>query len=56
MTWIINNIGTIFTLAVLTTAVILIIMYMRKNKRMGKTSCGCGCKNCAMRGTCHGQK
>jgi hypothetical protein len=22
-------------------------------KKKGKTTCGCGCANCAMNGTCH---
>ena len=56
MKWLVSNIGTIVTLLVLCIVVVLIIKHMRKNKASGKTSCGCGCENCAMHATCHGGK
>ena len=30
-----------------------IVYGMRKNKKQGKSSCGCGCSNCAMSEICH---
>ena len=55
MTWIINNIGTIITLIILFAIVALIIRHIKKDKAQGKSSCGCGCANCALHGKCHGQ-
>ncbi len=56
MTWLMNNIGTIAVSAILLAAVILIILHLKKNKAAGKSSCGCGCANCALHGKCHGGK
>ena len=54
MSFLTDNIGTILTLAVLAAVVTAIVRYMKKEHAAGRTSCGCGCKNCAMRGKCHG--
>ncbi len=54
MSWIINNLGTIVIFIVLAAVVCMILRSMKKNKCAGKTSCGCGCAHCAMRGKCHG--
>ena len=54
MTWLMNNIGTIVVSAVLLAVVVLIILHLKKNKAAGKSSCGCGCANCALHGKCHG--
>lgn len=56
MAWLLNNIGTIIVLAVLLAIVTLIILHIKKDKAAGKSSCGCGCKNCVMQGKCHGGK
>ena len=56
MTWLLNNISTIIICIVLTAVIAAIISYIVRNKKQGKTSCGCGCKNCAMRGSCHSGK
>lgn len=53
MEWILNNIGTAVVLVVLLSVIAAIIRYIKKEKAAGKTSCGCGCKNCAMNGHCH---
>ena len=53
MTWLAENLGTIIVLAIIAAAVVLIIRRMIRQKRAGKTSCSCGCENCAMRGSCH---
>ena len=52
MDFITQNIGTIGVLLVLGLVVVLIINKMRKDKKQGKSSCGCGCTNCAMRESC----
>lgn len=56
MTWLLGNISTIIVCIVLIAVVAAIIAYMVKSKKQGKSSCGCGCQNCAMKGSCHGGK
>ncbi len=56
LNWLIQNIATIIISLVLAVICALIILKMRKDKKEGKTSCGCGCENCAMSGSCHPQK
>ena len=45
--------GTFWIAALLLLVVTLIIFRMWKNKRQGKSSCGCGCSDCTMQGQCH---
>ena len=45
--------GTFWIAALLLLVVTLIVLRMWKNKRQGKSSCGCGCSDCAMQGQCH---
>ena len=47
------NIGTIVVVLILAAVVGLVIFKMIKNKKEGKSSCGCGCSDCAMKGECH---
>ena len=47
------NGGTILVVLTLAVIVFFIIRSMRKNKKMGKSSCGCNCAHCAAAGTCH---
>ena len=54
LTWIQANIGTIAVLLVLIAIVAGIVAVMVRDKRSGKHSCGAGCKNCAMHGSCRG--
>lgn len=54
--WIAENIGTIVISLILAGVVAAIIVYMIKSRKQGKSSCGCGCKGCAMHGACHRQK
>ncbi len=53
MDFITQNLGTIIVLAVLLAVLALIVKKMVKNKREGKTSCGCGCEGCALKDKCH---
>ncbi|MGN0721535.1 MAG: FeoB-associated Cys-rich membrane protein [Anaerovoracaceae bacterium] len=54
LNWISNNIGTIVIGAVVAAALAAAILRMIKNKKEGKSSCGCGssCTGCAMSGSC----
>ena len=43
-------------IAVLAVAVLGIIAYLVKQKRQGKTGCGCGCSGCPHANVCGGAK
>ena len=53
LAWITENIGTILISDVLLLIVVLIIRKLVKDKKKGKSSCGCNCAHCAMSGSCH---
>ncbi len=50
-----ENFGTIAVSLVLIALVLAIVAQLRKDKKMGKTSCGAQCGSCPMAGTCHKQ-
>ena len=45
--------ATVIISLVLIGVVAGIITKMVKNKKEGKSSCGCNCEHCAMSGACH---
>lgn len=51
--WLSANISTIVIGAVLLAIIVSIVYCLVKNKRQGKSSCGCGCSTCALNGKCH---
>ncbi|MGN0518922.1 MAG: FeoB-associated Cys-rich membrane protein [Acutalibacteraceae bacterium] len=51
--WLKANLATIIISVILVITVALVIRKMIKDKRQGKSSCGCGCANCALKGQCH---
>lgn len=53
MSWILGNIATIIVSLVLIAVVIGIVAIMRRDKKKGKSSCGCECGSCPMSGSCH---
>ena len=53
--WLAANISTIVIGLVLAAIVVAIILKLVRDKKAGRSSCGCGCSNCAMSGTCHGK-
>jgi branched-subunit amino acid permease len=53
MGFIIENLGTIITAAVLVVIVALVIRKMVKDKKQGKSSCGCNCASCPSACACH---
>lgn len=53
LTWLTANLGTIIITMILAGIVVTIIVNMKKAKKQGRHSCGCGCQNCAMHGMCH---
>ena len=48
--------GTIIVASILIILVGLIIFRQIKNKKEGKSSCGCGCSGCAMSDVCNSKK
>lgn len=54
--WISENIATILICIVLLGIVAAIIAGIIRDKKKGKSSCGCGCANCPMSGSCHQKK
>lgn len=53
-TWLIDNLATVLISLVLAAVIVGIILVMVRNKKKGKSSCGCGsCSGCAMAGSCH---
>ncbi|MBQ5335634.1 MAG: FeoB-associated Cys-rich membrane protein [Oscillospiraceae bacterium] len=55
-TWLSENAGTLIISLVLAAVVAAILISIRRNRKAGKTSCGCGCAGCAMHDACHGGK
>ncbi|MBO4750613.1 MAG: FeoB-associated Cys-rich membrane protein [Lachnospiraceae bacterium] len=52
MEWIAENLGTILVCLVLIVITGAIVAYMIRNKKTGRSSCGCNCGSCPMSGTC----
>ena len=51
--WFAANGGTLLITLALAAIIALIVWKLRKDKKAGQTSCGCGCEHCAMRDKCH---
>ncbi|MCI8801251.1 FeoB-associated Cys-rich membrane protein [Acetatifactor muris] len=54
--WIAENAATIIISVILIAVVAAIVTSMIRNKKKGKSSCGCGCANCPMGAACHSGK
>jgi hypothetical protein len=53
LNWLSANIGTLIALLVLSGIIFAAVFVIVRNKRRGRSSCGCGCANCPMHGACH---
>ena len=51
--WIGENMGTIVVSIALIALVAGIVIRMRKDRKQGKSSCGCSCGSCPMSGASH---
>ena len=51
-----SHLGDILVLSVLALVVGVIIAKMIRDKKSGKSHCGCGCEGCANREYCSGVK
>ncbi|MBO4242535.1 MAG: FeoB-associated Cys-rich membrane protein [Clostridiales bacterium] len=47
-----NNTGNLIVIAVVALIVFLAIRAMVKDKKSGKSSCGCNCSGCALKDKC----
>ena len=54
--WFAANLGTILISLVLLVIVSLIVVYLLRQKKAGKSSCGANCAHCALHGQCHKQQ
>ena len=54
--WLYANLATILICVALLAVITLIIIGMIRDKKKGKSSCGCNCAGCAMSGSCHSQQ
>jgi hypothetical protein len=54
LTWLSQNLGTIFVAAIIIVVVALILRKMHSDKKSGKSSCGCDCGSCGMCSGCSG--
>ena len=52
---IVENAGTIVVSLLLIGLVALSVVRLRKDKKQGKSSCGCNCGCCPMASSCHKQ-
>lgn len=48
-----ENLATIIIAAIVISIIAAIIIKMISDKKKGKSSCGCGCENCAASEICH---
>ncbi len=53
--WIVDNLANILLCIALLLLVGGISWKLIRDRKKGKTACGCGCQNCAMSGQCHKQ-
>ena len=55
MAWLAENLGTIIISLILAVIVAAIVVSMIRDKKKGKSSCGCDCAHCGSCGSCHKQ-
>ena len=51
--WLSSNLGNIVVVLILLTVVFFAVRTIVRDRRSGKSSCGCNCGGCAMSGSCH---
>lgn len=53
VTFLMNNWGSILVGTILAALIIGVMIKLRRDKKRGKSSCGCGCENCPSHSMCH---
>ena len=56
LAWLSGNLAAILICAALIAVVAAIVAGLIRDRKRGKSSCGCGCANCPMSGACHSKK
>lgn len=56
LAWLSGNLAAILICAALIAVVAAIVAGLIRDKKRGKSSCGCGCADCPMSGACHREK
>lgn len=56
LSWLSANLATIVLGVILLAVVVLILVTIFRDKKKGKSSCGCNCSSCPMGGNCHPKK
>ena len=56
LSWLTTNGGTICVIVLLLLVTGGILTGLVRNRKQGTSSCGCGCSNCPMSGSCHTKK
>ena len=56
ISWIAENAGTLIVLLIVAACCGGAARKLVRDRRRGKTTCGCGCANCAMHEACHKTK
>ena len=52
--WIAENVGTILISLLVVLLAAAAVITLRRDRKKGKSACGCRCGSCPMAGTCHG--
>ena len=56
MSWLAENAGNLLVGGLVLAAAALAVRSLMKDRKAGKSSCGCGCASCPMSGKCHSEK
>ena len=51
--WLYANLANILVLVFVSALIALAVVSMVRDRKAGKSSCGCNCAKCAMAGKCH---
>ena len=51
--WLSANWGSLLVGGLLALILLGVVIRLIRNKKNGKSSCGCGCEMCALRDKCH---
>ena len=56
LTWLCENAATLVIGGLLLAAVAAIVVKIVRDRKKGKSTCGCGCSSCPMGGACQSKK
>lgn len=56
ISWITSNIGTIAAAVILVAIIAVASIIVIRDKKKGRSACGCNCEHCAMGCSCHKSK